>query len=86
MSCMGVVSVRLDDETEKWIRDHGERPGTFCRLAVMKEVQRREVEDARQRMKQGSRRPRGATGTEIVRHDRDHGHQEHRFLGDTHSG
>lgn len=72
--CMGAISVRLDDATERWIRDHGEKPGTFCRLAVMKEVRRREVEEAHAYLEQHRvRLPKSAV--EMIREDRDHGHR-----------
>ena len=67
---MGVISVRLDDETEQWIRDHGQKPGAFCRLAVMKEVRWQEIEEAsaflRKHAIQG-----GRPSEDMVREDRD---------------
>lgn len=67
---MGVISVRLDDETEQWIRDHGHKPGTFCRLAVMKEVRRQEIDDARAYLRAHAIQG-GRPSEELVREDRD---------------
>lgn len=44
---MGVISVRLDDEVIQWIKDRGEPPGTFARLAVLKEIRNREIAESR---------------------------------------
>lgn len=43
---MGVISVRIPDDQEAWIREHGEKPGTFARLAILKEIRRIEVDES----------------------------------------
>lgn len=43
---MGVVSVRLDDEDEAWLRKRNLKPGQFARLAVHEEIRRREIQEA----------------------------------------
>lgn len=45
---MGVVSVRLEEADEKWLRDRGLKPGAFARLAVHEAIRREEIREARE--------------------------------------
>jgi hypothetical protein len=66
---MGVVSVRLDDEDEAWLRRHGLKPGAFARAAVHEAIRREEILQAGQRLAKG-RVKLPKESAELIRDDR----------------
>ncbi len=47
---MGVVSVRIDDEAEAYLRSHGISAGTLGRELLEAEVRKRQLREARARL------------------------------------
>ena len=45
---MGVVSIRLSDEDEAWLRKRKIKPGSFAREAVHEAIRLREFREARE--------------------------------------
>lgn len=67
---MGVVSVRLDERDQEWLRRHGIKPGQFARLAVHEEIRRREVREASEFLAK-HRIKFGRDLADMIREDRD---------------
>lgn len=43
---MSVISVRVDEEDEAWLRKRGLKPGAFARRAIHEAIRRAEIEEA----------------------------------------
>lgn len=43
---MSVISVRMDEDDEKWLRARGLKPGAFARQAVHEAIRRAEILEA----------------------------------------
>jgi hypothetical protein len=67
---MGVVSVRLDDEDEAWLRKRNLKPGQFARLAVHEEIRRREIQEASDFLARNRFKPL-KPAVDMIREDRD---------------
>ena len=67
---MGVVSVRLDDETQAWIEKRGLKAGTFARQAVMEAIRLEELR-ANIEWLDTHRVDFGGDSTKLIREDRD---------------
>lgn len=67
---MGVVSVRLEDRDEHWLRKHGYKPGAFAREAVHEAIRREEIRRAGEFLdKHRFKLPRPSV--EMIREDRE---------------
>ena len=67
---MSVVSVRLLEEDEKWLRARGLKPGTFAREAVHEAIRRAELRESRDWLAQHSYKSE-VDSTEFIRRERD---------------
>ncbi len=45
---MPVISVRLEESDEKWLRKRGLKPGAFARAAVHEQIRLQEIRGARE--------------------------------------
>ncbi len=67
---MPVVSVRIDDADEDWLRRRNLKPGAFARVAVHEAIRRMEIKESREFLQQHTvclDRP----SLELIREDRD---------------
>jgi predicted DNA-binding protein len=67
---MGVVSVRLPDDVEAYLRHLGITPSTLAKELVEKEARRLRIQEARQYLESVSRKPSKPIA-DIVREIRD---------------
>lgn len=70
---MSVVSVRLEEADEKWLRKRGLKPGTFARLAVHEAIRRQEIKEASEFLAKHRVKVEGSL-VDFIREDREHGH------------
>lgn len=67
---MSVVSVRLREEDEAWLRARGLKPGTFARDAVHEAIRLAEIEEAHDWLAAHAFKS-SVDSTAFIRHDRD---------------
>jgi len=67
---MSVVSVRLNEEDEAWIRKRKLSPGTFARDAVHEVIRLKEIEEAHEWLAKNRLRA-NFDATAFIRKDRD---------------
>lgn len=67
---MSVVSVRVPDEVEAYLRGHGLSPGIFARELIEREVKMMRLKESLRRLAAGSRKPSKPI-LDLLREDRD---------------
>lgn len=67
---MGVISIRLPEESEGFLKEQGIAPGALAKELMEKEVRRLRIRQARQYLESISRKPTKPS-LEILREERD---------------